>query len=431
MKFSRPEKFSPDPSPIIPIATKTNVVKVLPPMLKNLRRESIKPRSEIDVELSEHGKDEPELYLRALLDASASGIAVLDESGTILHTNMAWRQMAVRHGLTHHDYGVGLNYLEICGQLSGASPEDAAALTAGVTRILLGRELEFQQEYSCLDAETRKWGLIHAARFDLPRAFRILITHNDLDIRSCLIDITELKRTEETLINLSGQLINAQEEERKRIARELHDDLNQRMALLSIELAQLKQRFQKPRALCPLIESLQTKAQEISAEIHRLAYRLHPSKLDHLGLVAAVQSLCQEFSEGRNFKVELRLKDFPTTIPKDVSLCIFRIAQELLRNCHKHSGAHKAQVLLEEAEGAVRLSVSDDGCGFDIRSDAMKKGLGFTSMRERLRLVRGEMQVYSQTWNGTRIEISVPLTAEAETNQKRLLAANDGGSSAL
>ena len=241
-------------------------------------------------------------------------------------------------------------------------------------------------------------------------------------IRGFLIDITERKLSEEAFRVLGGRLINAQEEERKRIARELHDDLNQRMALLSIELEQLGQKIQKPRNLSPLVQSLQAKVKEISAEIHRISYRLHPSKLEHLGLAAAVQSLCEELSESGKLKVEFHQEGFPATLPKDVRLCVFRIAQESLRNCSKHSGAHRAQVVLEKIEGAVRLSVTDDGCGFDTKSDAMKRGLGFTSMRERLRLVGGELQIQSRPLGGTRIEISVPPTRGADTNPARHVA---------
>jgi PAS domain S-box-containing protein len=511
-------------------------------MAKNVSSDCIAPRSFISIELSDHCKDAPELYLLAMLDASASCVAVLDEAGTILYVNRAWRQLAVRHNLAREQYGVRLNYLEICKRVSGASPDVASAITEGIAQILLGRELEFQQEYSCPESNPQSRGLIRAARFDLPNAFRVLVTHDDLTaqqqaseaqkndeerlrlllkmtsilpwesdvesgrftyvgeqaaqllgypteqwyetgfwsshlhpddreraftdclkysqaldnydfeyrmiasdgrvvwlhdlvsvihqdgepktIRGFLIDITERKLAEETLVNLSGLLINAQEEERKRIARELHDDLNQKMALLSIELAQLGRKIQKPRHLSPLVQGLQTKAQEISTEIHRLSYRLHPSKLDHLGLAAAIQSLCQDLSASGTLKIGFQQKGFSMTVSKDVRLCVYRIAQEALRNCLRHSGAHKAQVVLEEMGGAIRLSVTDDGCGFDMKSGVMKKGLGFTSMRERLRLVGGEMQVSSQPESGTRIEVSVPLTMECELNPMRFRATN-------
>ena len=229
-----------------------------------------------------------------------------------------------------------------------------------------------------------------------------------------MIDITERKQTEAALRDLSGRLITAQEEERKRIARELHDDLNQRMALLSIELEQLGQQIpQKQGNLLRRVRGLRAKAQEISTEIHGLSYRLHPFKLDHLGLAAALKSFCEELSASQGLKIEFCHQGFPATLPADVTLCVFRIAQESLRNVTKHSGAGEAQVVLEKTGAAVRLTVSDTGRGFDTESETMKRGLGFISMRERLRLVGGEITIHSQPGRGTRIDVLVPLTVHA------------------
>lgn len=233
-------------------------------------------------------------------------------------------------------------------------------------------------------------------------------------VRGFSIDITKSKQNENALRDLSGRLINAQEEERRRVARELHDDLNQRMALLSIELEQLA-RIEKPSDLGRRLKSVQDHAREISADIHRLSYKLHPSKLDHLGLAAAVKSLCQEFCAMGRLVVEFQQSEFPEDLPSDVTLCVFRIAQEALRNCAKHSGAGSARVTLETTSEGIRLSVSDDGWGFDMDSEAMKKGLGFTSMRERVRIVGGQMEVRSKPMNGTVIEVSVPVVLERET----------------
>src|SRR5205814_7146027 len=135
-------------------------------------------------------------------------------------------------------------------------------------------------------------------------------------IRSFSIDVTESKAKEAALRDLSGRLINAQEEERSRVARELHDDLNQRMALLSMDLEQLG-RIEKPFDLQRQLESLQTQAKEIAADIHRISYRLHPSQLDNLGLAAAVRRLCQELSAKGQLKVELQQKGFPADLPRD------------------------------------------------------------------------------------------------------------------
>lgn len=229
-------------------------------------------------------------------------------------------------------------------------------------------------------------------------------------IRGFMIDITGRRQTEEALRELSGRLINAQEEERRRIARELHDDLNQRMALLSIELEQLGQKIpERQSELRKSVGELRTKAREISVEIHRLSHQLHPSKLDHLGLATALKSFCDEINSSQGLEIEFFQRGFPATLPKDVTLCVFRIAQESLRNIVKHSGAQEALVILEKTDSEISLCVSDDGCGFDTNSDKMKSGLGFVSMRERLRLVGGEIAIHSQPSWGTQIDVSVSL----------------------
>ena len=234
-----------------------------------------------------------------------------------------------------------------------------------------------------------------------------------------MIDISERKRAEEALKYLGSRLIAAQEEERKRVARELHDDLNQRMAVLSIELEQLGQKIQKHHSVRKCLDKLQLQAQEISSDIHKLSYQLHPSKLDHLGLAAAVKSLCDELSlvQSGKLRIHFHQSGFPADLPKDTTLCLFRIAQEVLRNCLKHSAAKFAQVVLAKTERAIRLSISDNGCGFDTRSDLMEKGLGFISMQERLRLVGGDMDIYSQPRHGTRVNVSVPLNRELSNSR--------------
>lgn len=231
-----------------------------------------------------------------------------------------------------------------------------------------------------------------------------------------IIDISDRKRTEEALRDLGGRLIVAQEEERRRVARELHDDFNQRLAVLCIELEQLGNKMEDSLALRGSVERLKTQAHDLAAEIHRLSYKLHPAKLDHLGLAAAIKSLCAELNEGEKLNVEFYQTGFPATVNKDITLCVFRIAQESLRNCVKHSKAQSVRVVLTKTRSVIRLLVSDNGCGFNTNSDSMERGLGFISMKERLHLVGGRINVYSKPLRGTRIEVSVPLKLQAESS---------------
>jgi PAS domain S-box-containing protein len=237
-------------------------------------------------------------------------------------------------------------------------------------------------------------------------------------IGSC-IDISNRRATEETLVALSGRLINAQEEERSRIARELHDDLSQRMALLSIDIEQLAQSADASvPAISAEMRKLLIRVQEISSEMHRMSYELHPSKLDRLGLVSASMSLCKEFSRQQNVQVECSFKgihDFPS---RNVSLCLYRIIQEALQNVLKHSGASKAKVELTGSASEIRLRITDEGIGFDPESAGRKGGLGVLSMRERLRLVHGTFSIESYPNVGTRIEVTVPLVASGQQMQK-------------
>ncbi len=243
----------------------------------------------------------------------------------------------------------------------------------------------------------------------------------DCRMRGFMIDITDRKRAEETLRELGGRLISAQEEERSRVARELHDDVNQRMAVLCIQLGLLQQDLPQSLDLSSRCRNLQAQAQEISNDIHRLSYRLHPSKLDHLGLGAAVKSLCAELKESGKLQIEFQQARVPESLPLDITLCVFRIAQEALCNCIKHSGARTVEVLLEKTNNEIHLTVSDNGCGFDPESELTRKGLGFISMRERLRLVDGCIRIHTRPLRGTRVEVFVPLTREADRDDLKEL----------
>lgn len=230
-----------------------------------------------------------------------------------------------------------------------------------------------------------------------------------VSVRGFMIDVAEQRSAEDTPRLLGGRLIAAQEEERKHLARELHDDLNQRVALISIELEQVGQNLPSINNVAEQVKGIQKKIEEISTDIHRMSYQLHPSKLDHLGLASALNSLCRELSESRGLTIKFRNDGIPTDLPKNVELCVFRVAQEALQNAAKYSGASSVNVTLKKAAGGIKLVVSDNGRGFDASSEKFMKGLGFISMRERLRLVNGKLQIISARSQGTRIEASVPL----------------------
>jgi signal transduction histidine kinase len=233
-----------------------------------------------------------------------------------------------------------------------------------------------------------------------------------LRIIGLVSDVTERKLAEEALSSVSRRLIEAQELERARIARDLHDDLSQRMALISISLAQFEHGM--PDISSPARQQMRKIAEvvtEVSSEIHNLSHQLHPSKLDTLGLVASLEGLCRESSQQHNLGVQFVYHDIPGQIPKDVNLCLFRIVQEALRNVVKHSGAAEARVELYGHGDRIDLCISDSGAGFSTESAKGDAGLGLISMHERVRLVRGHLSVESEPSRGTRIRVRVPLFA--------------------
>jgi signal transduction histidine kinase len=210
--------------------------------------------------------------------------------------------------------------------------------------------------------------------------------------------------------DLAGQLLNAQEGERRRIARELHDDLNQGLALLAVEIELLGQKPLENKSEAPeRLQGLAARAKELSSSVHDLSHQLHPSKLEQLGLVSAVRSLCKELTHARSISIEFTHEDIPQKIAEDLSLCVYRIVQEALANVLKHSGALHAAVHLCCDSGVIQLQVADDGVGFDPQQLNGSPGLGLVNIRERLNLVDGTLVVDSKPNGGTRIEVRVPL----------------------
>lgn len=223
------------------------------------------------------------------------------------------------------------------------------------------------------------------------------------------IDVTEIKQSEEAAHSLSGRLIEAQEAERSRLARELHDDLSQRLALISIRLELLGQldgdKGSKRRSDT---EDLIAQVRSVSIDIHRMSHELHPSKLEQLGLVASVRGICREIAEAYKIEVATDLERFDTTVDADVALSLYRITQESLGNVVKHSGAKEAIVRLSNEGTEVTLSVSDNGCGFEMNGTPKTNSLGLVSMQERAHLVHGRLTVRSEKGKGTVVEVKAP-----------------------
>jgi signal transduction histidine kinase len=222
--------------------------------------------------------------------------------------------------------------------------------------------------------------------------------------------VDDRKLAAEKLAGLSRRLIEAQEEERKRIARDVHDDYSQRLAMLAIDVEKLGDTVgdTAPGTKQQLGEFFD-RISELGADLHSLSHQLHSSTLETLGLVAGAKAFCQEFAEREHVQVDFVYENVPPNIPGNVALCFFRIVQEGLQNIKKHSGADKANVRLECSGGTLHLTISDPGKGFDLGIPPVGGGIGIWSMQERLRLLGGRLQIQSHLLQGTKIDAWLPL----------------------
>jgi PAS domain S-box-containing protein len=258
-----------------------------------------------------------------------------------------------------------------------------------------GKVVEYELKYSYFDLGDR----------DLSISYFPVEGPNGIDRAVCVVrDITDRKQAEQALAGMTRKLIEAEEQARTRIGRELHDDINQRLALLALQLEQWQD---DPFESRTHLQELQKEVLEISNDVQTLSHELHSSKLEYLGVAGAIRSWCREFGERQ--KTEINVKgDILSVLPFEVGLCLFRVLQEALHNAVKHSQAQEIEVQLAEQSNEVHLIVRDSGSGFDVEAAMQGHGLGLTSMRERVRLVNGAINIESKRMGGTIIHIRVP-----------------------
>lgn len=286
-------------------------------------------------------------------------------------------------------------------------PDDSEAYAATATR-LTPKHPSYQTSYRMLRPDGSVIWLEESVHgfFDSKGGLRRTI--------GMVADVTERKLAEEAVSSVSRRLIEAQEQERARIARELHDDLSQMMALLQIGLTKLEQDTSGLSSQTrQQLHALGEVSMEVSSSLHDLSHQLHPSKLDVLGLTACIGSFCREFSQRHKLEVRFVHHNIPGDIPKDVRLCLFRIVEEALQNVSKHSGVEEAKVELSGHANGIDLCVSDNGAGFTLEPVKRESGLGLISMRERVRLVGGQLSIESKPSQGTQIQVRIPLSSTA------------------
>jgi PAS domain S-box-containing protein len=387
-------------------------------VLGNSRLFTVILRDITERKLAEEALQSSHAFIRAVLNSLSAHVCVLDQNGLILKTNDAWKEFARDNSdrtLTGID--VGQNYLDVCRRAIEAGSSAAQLTLSGIEAVLAGREPSFTQAYDCHSPEEERWFLMRAT--PLKGAQGAVISHTDISEQVRMertleqhVLLLDEKRGE--LESLAGKLIEAQEQERTRIASELHDDFNQRLAALAVDLESLRR--DSVRVSEPIAQQLKVvrgQVERLSQDLHELAYRLHPSLLEHVGPELAMRDHIAEFTKRTGLPVTFIAREVPGTLSPSVTTNLFRVMQESLQNVFKHARATDVTVRLSGSPKGIGVSVRDNGKGFDLeKKDARVKGIGLVSMQERARLLGGFLRIHTLPKEGTKVCLWIPQVRE-------------------
>jgi PAS domain S-box-containing protein len=351
--------------------------------------------------LAEEALHRSEARLASGADLAGLALYEVDFAARLMYTNERLRDICgVPPGQIH-----GLQVLEFW--MEHVHPEDRA-------RVLQKRQQLHDGGLERLCIEYRYLHPIHGVRWIHHAALVAKRSAEGIALATfgVLRDITHRKRTEDELQDLSQRLIRAHEEERALLARELHDDVTQRLAVLAIDLGRAEATAPGTVA-AETMRGIREGLVRLSEDVHSLAYQLHPSVLEELGLVEALRTECERMERRGQIRISVSFDPLPEGIGKEVALCLFRVTQEALNNVVRHARARTASVGLRQMDGGLLLAVRDDGTGFDPQDPGKGRSLGLASMRERVRLTNGTLDIESAPGRGTTVVAWVPVKEES------------------
>jgi PAS domain S-box-containing protein len=350
--------------------------------------------------LARQEQHEDELRVRALFETAAQAILIIDRAGRIVQANPSTQRI--------FDYSPN----ELIGQ----------SIEILIPERMRGVHIRHRENYF-VQPQNRPMGVgldLQARRKDGSEFFvEISLSYIQTvqgtlgvafvtDIAKRKADETAIRQQREELRLLAGRLMTAQDDERRRIARDLHDDLSQKLAYLAMDMAKLAT---APRVQGVVdLRSLQMRAADAAESVRRISHQLHPSILDDIGLEAALEQYCEEFQERSGIATHFSSSNVPEALAQEVANSIYHIAAECLRNVSKHSNTEEVFVRLEVVDHILRLSVRDEGVGLSPnRLRALGAGIGIVGMKERAHLVNGKLSLQSQSGEGTEVSVEVPL----------------------
>jgi len=363
---------------------------------------------------------------RSTLNSLSAHIAILDNEGEIIQVNDAWHQFARENGLGASL--IGVNYLSVCDRATGQWSEKATLASAGIRSVIAGEQDSFSLEYPCHSPDEKRWFHMRVSRFAGPPPVRVVVAHENITEQKLAEEALQrahdglerrVKERTADLGRVSAQLLSVQEDERKRIARELHDSVGQSLAAMKFKVENTIDQVRQghPETSIESLEALVSLLQQLSDEVRRIHTDLRPSLLDDLGIVLTISWFCREFeSLYTDIRVEKTINIEEEEVPDRFKIVIFRVLQEALNNIAKHSKAKLAHVSLRGKNGNIELLVKDEGQGFDVEEQSSEKGFsrgfGLTSMKERTELSGGAFSVESSMGKGTTIRARWPIKEE-------------------
>jgi signal transduction histidine kinase len=352
--------------------------------------------------------------------AAARRMALIDSHGKIVAVNNDWTLLAKQAGVKLSRTGVGANYLEVCRKASTFSLTSHQALT-GINQVIKEEIPSFTMDYTCQTPSGLARFRMNATQIYYKSA-RVAISHTDIS------DLELSKRKDfEHVQKFARRLINAQEEERQRISREIHDDLGGKIAFLAFSVRQMvSQRPRHSSCIDTELNKVVDGLVDLATGLRDLSHSLHPPSLRYVGVGGALKAIAKAFQENYGIAIDVRVPKELPPLSGDLQLCVFRICQESLQNIAKHSGASKARIILEHTSNQLCLTVSDSGKGF-VRSEAvLNGGVGMLSMQERAITIGGNVIVSSSPGEGTEVSLTVPLQEQLEETMVESAAKGPG-----
>lgn len=355
-----------------------------------------------------------EAFFTGVLNSLFEHVAVIEKDGIIIAVNEAWRSFARRNDARSAlDVSEGANYLEVCRRVTDEDSEYASTALTGMQQVINGEKEIFTMEYPCSSPTEERWFLMTVLPMMRPEGGAV-VSHTNITRRKIAED--ELRRSEQHLREsreeyraLSLKLMTAREDSSRRLARELHDSLGQRLALISMLAARIDIDSSLDEKSSEGLKRIQAEMSRLSGDVHDIATQLHPRIIEDLGLADAVASYCKSFVDNEGIHVNFDSGEIPPALPRETALNLYRIIQESLSNIIKHAEATRVRIALGTEGNSIRLSVEDDGVGFDLEAIKSKKRLGLVSIRERAILIGGDVTITSNSGSGTTVTVEVPF----------------------